>query len=512
MKNKRTNHNRFAENSRFSEKGAAGGEQAAAKGRTPKKKSGGRNGRVRKPQAAQESTRIRSDETEAVPKDYQQPHSEKSVMVRGMRIGEGMPKICVPVVGSTVDEILRQAGEIMFSPADLVEWRADHFRRVDDNKAVIAALKKLNARLEEKPVLFTFRTAAEGGEREFTKEQYRSLYEAVIASGYADIVDIEYSLGTGLPERLIDLAKAHGVTVILSYHDFSATPPEDEILSRLEAMRNMGADIAKIAVMPQTPRDVLSLLSASERLKSESYPIPVIAISMSAMGIVSRISGEVFGSAVTFAAAGKSSAPGQIDADEVDRLLGAIHRGTDHASVRGTAAAGKKNAILIGFMGSGKTTVAKKLAQKTGLEVKEIDDMIVAQEGMPIKNIFDKYGEAYFRDVETQQAKIISESDGVIVSCGGGTVMRRENVEYLKKNGTIILLQATSDTVFERVKRGGDKRPLLNKYMARGYISWLMKKRNDAYYAAADVVIYTDGMTSDRVADEIIKIMDLKRS
>ena len=131
------------------------------------------------------------------------------------------------------------------------------------------------------------------------------------------------------------------------------------------------------------------------------------------------------------------------------------------------------------------------------------------QEGMPIKNIFEKYGEGYFRDVETQQARVISESEGVIVSCGGGTVMRQENVDYLKKNGTIILLQATADTVFERVKRGGDKRPLLNKYMARGYISWLMKKRNDAYHSAADVVIYTDGMTSDKVADEIIRIMKL---
>ena len=503
MKNKRINH------SRFQAKGAGEGEQAALRGRAPKKKKKD-GGRSHRPAKGQERVRVRADETEAVPKGYQQPHGENAVMVRGMRIGEGMPKICVPVVGKTVDEILRQAGEIMFSPADFVEWRADYFGRVDDNKAVIAALKKLNIRLEEKPVLFTFRTAAEGGAREFTKEQYRSLYEAVIQSGYADIVDIEYSLGVGLPERLIAMAKEHGVAVILSYHDFKKTPAEDEIVSRLETMRDMGADIAKIAVMPQTSRDVLSLLSAAERMNSADQPIPVIAISMSAMGIVSRISGEVFGSAVTFASAGRSSAPGQIDADEVDRLLGAIHRGTDHASVRGTAAADKKNVILIGFMGSGKTTVAKKLAQKTGLEVKEIDDMIVAQEGMPIKNIFEKYGEAYFRDVETQQARIISESEGVIVSCGGGTVMRQENVDYLKKNGTIILLQATADTVFERVKRGGDKRPLLNKYMARGYISWLMKKRNDAYHAAADVVIYTDGMTSDKVADEIIRIMDLK--
>ena len=320
MKNKRINH------SRFQAKGAGEGEQVALRGRAPKKKQKD-GGRSHRPAKGQERVRVRADETEAVPKGYQQPHGENAVMVRGMRIGEGMPKICVPVVGTTVDEILRQAGEIMFSPADFVEWRADYFGRVDDNKAVIAALKKLNIRLEEKPVLFTFRTAAEGGEREFTKEQYRSLYEAVIQSGYADIVDIEYSLGVGLPERLIAMAKERGVVVILSYHDFKKTPAEDEIVSRLETMREMGADIAKIAVMPQTSRDVLSLLSAAERMKSADHPIPVIAISMSAMGIVSRISGEVFGSAVTFASAGRSSAPGQIDADEVDRLLEGLDEG-----------------------------------------------------------------------------------------------------------------------------------------------------------------------------------------
>ena len=140
-----------------------------------------------------------------------------------------------------------------------------------------------------------------------------------------------------------------------------------------------------------------------------------------------------------------------------------------------------------------------------------MDELIERQEGMSIKDIFDRYGEAYFRDAETYQTKIISESSGVIVSCGGGTVMRKQNVDYLKKNGTIILLEASPDTVFERVKRGGDKRPLLNKHMARGFVSYLMKKRSEAYRSAADVVIYTDGMGSNRVADEIIRLMDLER-
>lgn len=432
---------------------------------------------------------------------------DSTVIVKDVRIGEGMPKICVPIVGVTADEILTQASQILYSPADIIEWRADYFRRSDDKNAVLSILRKLQDRLEGRPVLFTFRTAEEGGEKEISTEDYVKLCEAVILSGNADLIDIQYSLGREVTDHLISVARPKGVAVILSYHDFKSTPPEDDIVQRLITMKMLGADIAKIAVMPQNARDVISLMSASERMRHVENPIPVVAISMSVKGVVSRISGEVFGSAMTFATAGRSSAPGQIDADQVDRLISTIHRGTDHDASKADTAEVKDNVILIGFMGTGKTTVARRLSQKTGLQVKEIDDMIVAQEGMSIKDIFDRYGEEYFRNVETRQAEIISESSGVIVSCGGGTVMRQQNVDYLRKNGTIILLHASPDTVFERVRRGGDKRPLLNKHMARGFISWLMKKRNDAYYAAADVIIYTDGMNSDRVADEIIKIM-----
>lgn len=431
----------------------------------------------------------------------------RTVRIGNLVIGEGMPKICVPVVGKNVDEMLRQAGRIMRTPADLVEWRADYFRRVEEKSAVLSAARKLAARLEGKPVLFTFRTSAEGGERELAPEKYLRLYENVIRSGCVDAVDIEYSLERSVTRRLIDLARRHGVAVILSYHDFAATPSEGEIVSRLETMKYMGADIAKIAVMPQNSRDVLSLLAASQRMK-EGGQIPVICISMGADGVISRISGEIFGSAVTFASAGKESAPGQLDADEADRFLRSLHRGKLGQKVR---LSGRKraNVILIGFMGTGKSTVARKLAKKTGLPVREMDDMIVEQEGMPITKIFERYGETYFRDLETKQAEKISEADGVIVSCGGGTVMRWENVRHLRKNGVIVLLQATPDTVYERVKRGGDKRPLLNKYMSRGYISWLMKQRDDIYREAADVIIETDGMSSERVAEEIMRILEL---
>lgn len=434
---------------------------------------------------------------------------EKTVRIGDLVIGSGMPKICVPITGGTADEMLRQADRIMMTPADLVEWRADYFRRIEDRGAVLSVIRKLEARLEGKPVLFTFRTAAEGGERELSSEKYLRLYENVLQSGCAKAVDIEYSLNRTVTRRLISLAHEKGVTVILSYHDFAATPPAGEIVSRLATMKYMGADIVKIAVMPKNSADVLTLLEASQRAKEE-FPIPAVCISMGGDGIVSRLSGEIFGSAVTFASAGRFSAPGQPDADEADRILRLIHRGRTEKKDK-VPAEKKPNIILIGFMGTGKSTVARKLSRKTGIPVREMDDMIAEQEGMTITEIFEKYGESYFRDLETRQAEAVSETDGVIVSCGGGTVMRQENVDYLRKNGTIILLQADPDTVYERVRRGGDKRPLLNRHMSRGYISWLMKQRDDVYRAAADIILETGGMNSERVAEEIIRILKLKK-
>lgn len=116
-------------------------------------------------------------------------------------------------------------------------------------------------------------------------------------------------------------------------------------------MKELGADIAKIAVMPRSARDVLTLLSATEKMKHQENPIPIITVSMSAEGLISRISGEIFGSAVTFASAGRSSAPGQISADQADRLLLTIHRGSDESRIKGRPCEGKKNVILIGVYG-----------------------------------------------------------------------------------------------------------------------------------------------------------------
>ncbi|MDY5906864.1 MAG: type I 3-dehydroquinate dehydratase [Anaerovoracaceae bacterium] len=435
------------------------------------------------------------------------------VEVNGLKIGEGMPKICIPVVAENIEEIKKQAGRIMFTPADIVEWRVDHLKKGDDIPSVLVALDKLRQYLSEKPVLFTFRTAAEGGKKAVSAEKYVELYEAVIESGKAELVDIELMLGDDVVGRLVKKAHENGVRTVLSNHDFNATPPVEVMTERLMKMKALGADIAKIAVMPENSGDVLSLFAASENMKRMEDAIPVITISMGPTGLISRIAGETFGSAVTFASAGKASAPGQIDADELDAVLNTIHHAMGEPQCGGTGVccgetetAGKRdNVILIGFMGTGKTTVARRIAEKTGYDIKEMDEMIENDMGMSVAQIFQDYGEPYFRDLESDMAQRVAASERVVISCGGGTVLRQKNVDALRSSGSIVLLRAKPETVLERVKKNGDKRPLLSRYQSRGYISWLMKKRSDIYADAADYIINVDGRTADDIADEIIE-------
>ena len=180
--------------------------------------------------------------------------------------------------------------------------------------------------LGETPILFTFRTAKEGGERAIEPDEYVELNERIAKSGYVDLVDVEAFIGDTYVEKVVKTSHECGVKVIASNHDFRKTPPKAELISRMRKMQELGADISKIAVMPQSTEDVLTLLSATEEMRRCYADRPVITMSMAGTGVVSRMCGEVFGSALTFGAAGKVSAPGQIDVEELRTVLGIIHK------------------------------------------------------------------------------------------------------------------------------------------------------------------------------------------
>ena len=248
------------------------------------------------------------------------------VVVRNIEIGSGMPKVCVPIVEKTREDILSTAKAICSTEADLVEWRADWYEDVSAFSEVIKTADMLRSILGETPLLFTFRSAREGGEKELSLESYAALLESVAKTGFVDLIDVEVFSGDDAVKNIIQTAHAHGVKVIASNHDFEGTPAREELVARLCKMQDLGADILKIAVMPQTRSDVLTLLSVTEEMSSRHTSRPVITMSMGRTGTLSRLCGEVFGSAVTFASFGKVSAPGQIAIEDLKAGLRLLHK------------------------------------------------------------------------------------------------------------------------------------------------------------------------------------------
>lgn len=163
-----------------------------------------------------------------------------------------------------------------------------------------------------------------------------------------------------------------------------------------------------------------------------------------------------------------------------------------------------KNIYLIGFMGAGKSTIAKELVKKTDAKRIEMDQMIVEQQGMAISDIFDKYGEEHFRDIETELLRSFSGKTNMVVSCGGGSVLRDENARLMKENGCIILLKATPETIYERVKNSTE-RPILNGNMNVEFIRELMEKRRERYESVADITVCVDGKEKAEVCQEILE-------
>ena len=248
-----------------------------------------------------------------------------TVKVRDIEIGAGAPKIIVPIVGVTKNDIIEEAKTFHSIPVDVVEWRVDWFEGVFDLAQVEDVLKDLRSALGETPILFTFRTSKEGGEKEISVSDYAALNIAAAQSGYVDLIDVEAFTGDDIVKTIIDAAHEAGVKVIASNHDFFKTPEKEEIIRRLRMMQDFGADIPKMAVMPTCKQDVLTLLSATLEMSEKYADRPIITMSMAGTGVVSRLTGETFGSALTFGAASKASAPGQVGVHELKQVLDIIH-------------------------------------------------------------------------------------------------------------------------------------------------------------------------------------------
>lgn len=233
-------------------------------------------------------------------------------------------KIAVPIMAESPEHLNHILDALPGQAFDLVEFRADHFKRWADDQVVLDALSKVREHTAGKALIFTFRSSEEGGVCPISPEGYRAINRLAISSSLVDLVDIELAANRDLRRELTDFAHARSLAVIYSQHDFQGTADRSDLVNSLERMLAEGADLVKIASMPGTKEDVRTLLEAGALFHRDHPEVPLIAMSMGDLGRISRVVGSLYGSCISFAAFGVSSAPGQLDIGDLSKILQAL--------------------------------------------------------------------------------------------------------------------------------------------------------------------------------------------
>lgn len=247
----------------------------------------------------------------------------KVCTVRGIHIGEGKPKVCLPIVGKNEKEIIQQFQSFQGLPYDVIELRIDFYQDIRNSSRLKSVLQKLRSMIDL-PILLTYRSSREGGQMQLSDEEYQTFVKQACESQCIDLIDIELMSGNTLVFQLVEIAHQNDIKVVMSNHDFDKTPCFSDMMNRLEQMEILGADICKLAVMPITYKDVITLLNMTLEM-SHKLERPIVTMAMGKIGVISRITGELTGSSMTFASAGKISAPGQMNVIDMQVLLEAIH-------------------------------------------------------------------------------------------------------------------------------------------------------------------------------------------
>jgi len=246
----------------------------------------------------------------------------KAITLKGRAIAGGkLPLICTPLVGRTFDKIMTELDVVLPKKPDVLEWRVDFFEHIGDTAAVIAAALAIKSKAGSIPLLFTRRSIIEGGEKIALNEgQVVALYTAVCDSKTIDLIDYEMANDAANIARVRIAAQANDIKLVLSFHNFSYTPGLEALTDKFLQAEQLGADVAKVAVMPRDLDDVLTLLTAT-RQASKKLRIPLISMSMGPYGSLTRMIGGVFGSALSFAVGAASSAPGQVPIEDLNTVL-----------------------------------------------------------------------------------------------------------------------------------------------------------------------------------------------
>ena len=249
-------------------------------------------------------------------------HIPKHIEIGGHAIAGGkFPLICTPLVGRTFDKLMAELDVVLPKKPDVLEWRVDFFEQIGDTSAVIAAATAIKGKAGKIPLLFTRRSTIEGGEKiSLTETQVIALYKAVCESKNIDLIDYEMANDMANIAEVRAAACDNNIALVLSFHNFSFTPGLETLASKFLLADQLGADVAKVAVMPRDLDDVLTLLTATHQA-SQKLRIPLISMSMGPYGSLTRMIGGVFGSALSFAVGAASSAPGQVPIEDLNTVL-----------------------------------------------------------------------------------------------------------------------------------------------------------------------------------------------
>lgn len=245
------------------------------------------------------------------------PAAAKPVTIGSCTLGTAPVKVISSIMEADEEAVLKRQAALEREALDLLEWRADYF--VSRKLMAFENTAKLLQKKAKKPVIFTMRTAAEGGQVDLTARDYKEVGVIIAKNGGLPAIDVEIARGLGAL-RILGAAHESNMAVIASYHNFHETPSEKDLSGIFARMDAAGADVLKVATMPQTPEDVLTVMIAALKARRD-YGRPVIAMAMGPLGVVTRTCGALFGSDATFAAVGKPSAPGQVSLSELRRML-----------------------------------------------------------------------------------------------------------------------------------------------------------------------------------------------
>lgn len=239
--------------------------------------------------------------------------------IKNITFQEGIPKICIPLTSCNLENLKEEVNFLKNYNYDLVEWRIDCFE-----EDILHGLNTVYHACGDKPILVTCRTVDEGGNANITIDEYVVLYKKIIDSHICDLIDVQVMLPVHKIKQLIQYAHNHGVNVIGSYHNFKSTPSYDSLMEKMQYMQQLHVDICKFALMPKRSEDVLTVLQFTNDA-SKAFQTPLITMSMSKLGMISRMCGELFGSCMTFAACKNTSAPGQISVNQMQQILDILH-------------------------------------------------------------------------------------------------------------------------------------------------------------------------------------------